>query len=154
MKPACLFTTILRGRLELLDWGVKTYREPDPFYKSHLIQKRVEPLLTLYHPTLIVTNSMPTLKRSKEFGQDEIIQVIRDQARKHSAQLTNIARAETTRTFLDVAATTKTEIAAYITVLFPELAWKLPPPRKVWESEHYNMAIFDAIALGLTSVVS
>jgi hypothetical protein len=27
--------------------------------------------------------------------------------------------------------------------------WKLPPPRKAWQKEHHNMAIFDAAALGI-----
>src|SRR5689334_18522655 len=120
---------VLRNRLNLLDWGVKTYREPDPFHKSHLIQKRIEPFLALYRPALIVANSMPTLKPPKDFGQNDIIQAIRDQAHKHSAQLVLVDRTEVRRTFSDVAAVTKTEIAAYIARLFPELAWKLPPPK-------------------------
>jgi hypothetical protein len=32
--------------------------------------------------------------------------------------------------------------------MFPELLWKLPPKRRIWESEHPIMAMFDAVALG------
>ena len=32
--------------------------------------------------------------------------------------------------------------------MFPELLWKLPPKRKIWESEHPIMTMFDAIAMG------
>jgi hypothetical protein len=149
LRPQRLGFAVLKSKSQLLDWGVKTYREPDPFHKSHLIQKRIEPLLAIHCPAQIVTNFMPTLKQSKDFGQDDIVQPVRDQAGKHSAQLVLIDRAEVRRAFSDVDAVTKMEIAAYIARLFPELAWKLPPSKKMWESEHYNMAIFDAIALVL-----
>jgi hypothetical protein len=32
---------------------------------------------------------------------------------------------------------------------FPELAAKLPPKRKIWQSEDYRMSIFDAASLGV-----
>jgi hypothetical protein len=32
---------------------------------------------------------------------------------------------------------------------FPLLAWKLPRERKAWQTEQWNMPIFDAAALGL-----
>jgi len=34
---------------------------------------------------------------------------------------------------------------------FPELLPRLPTKRKIWESEHPRMAMFDAIALGFAS---
>jgi hypothetical protein len=33
---------------------------------------------------------------------------------------------------------------------FPELLSKLPAARKLWESEHERMSIFDALALAVT----
>ena len=43
-------------------------------------------------------------------------------------------------------ATTKYAIATVLIERFPDIAWKLPPKRRPWESEHYNAAIFDAAA--------
>jgi hypothetical protein len=56
---------------------------------------------------------------------------------------------------IDVAFTplgfrTREEIAEALTRIFPELIWHLPPKRKIWQSEHPRMTVFDAIALGLT----
>jgi hypothetical protein len=31
----------------------------------------------------------------------------------------------------------------------PDLAWRLPRPRKPWESEPRRMSVFDAAAIGL-----
>ena len=35
----------------------------------------------------------------------------------------------------------------------PELAAKLPPKRKIWQSEDYRMSIFDAAAVGVAYFV-
>ncbi|MDG7002208.1 MAG: hypothetical protein JRN15_24175, partial [Nitrososphaerota archaeon] len=44
---------------------------------------------------------------------------------------------------------TKYQIASTIAQMFPELRLKLPPKRRPWQTEHYNIAIFDAISLAL-----
>jgi hypothetical protein len=43
----------------------------------------------------------------------------------------------------------KYTIASALAKQFPELAAKLPPKRKIWQSEDYRMSIFDAVALGV-----
>ena len=45
---------------------------------------------------------------------------------------------------------TKHTIARAIADTLPALKPWLPPPRRIWESEHYSMAIFEAAALGVT----
>ena len=44
----------------------------------------------------------------------------------------------------------KYEIASLLAECFPVLHWELPPKRKIWESEHYRMSIFDAAALAVS----
>jgi hypothetical protein len=43
----------------------------------------------------------------------------------------------------------KYERARLIVASFPVLATRLPPKRRAWQSEHYQLIIFDAVALGL-----
>jgi len=43
----------------------------------------------------------------------------------------------------------KYEIACAVAERLPELASKLPPKRKIWQSEDYRMSIFDATAVGV-----
>lgn len=43
----------------------------------------------------------------------------------------------------------KYEIAKLVAERFPEIAWKLPPKRKVWQSESERQSIFDAISTGV-----
>jgi hypothetical protein len=45
--------------------------------------------------------------------------------------------------------TNKYEIASAVAAGLPELRTILPPKRRPWESERYNMSIFDAAAVGL-----
>ena len=45
---------------------------------------------------------------------------------------------------------TKDTIAKAIADSLPALKPWLPPKRRIWESEHYSMAIFEAAALGVT----
>jgi hypothetical protein len=42
----------------------------------------------------------------------------------------------------------KHEIASALAQQFPALASKLPPKRKIWQTECYRMSMFDAAALG------
>ncbi|HUZ06530.1 MAG TPA: hypothetical protein VMV89_03490 [Candidatus Paceibacterota bacterium] len=45
---------------------------------------------------------------------------------------------------------TKHDLAEMVAGQFPEqLGSKLPPKRKAWMSEHYQMGIFDAVGLAL-----
>ncbi|MGV6859626.1 MAG: hypothetical protein ACWA5X_11715 [bacterium] len=52
--------------------------------------------------------------------------------------------------FARFGATTKHEIAEALTEWLPALKTSLPPERKIWESEHYQMAAF-AIAFYFAS---
>jgi hypothetical protein len=57
-------------------------------------------------------------------------------------------KTEVGEVFRLVHAESKHEIASMLTQMFPELLWKLPPKRRVWESEHPIMTMFDAVAFG------
>ena len=52
--------------------------------------------------------------------------------------------------FARYGAITKEQIASFIADSLPELAPRLPAPRKPWMSEDYRMSIFDAAAFALT----
>ena len=44
----------------------------------------------------------------------------------------------------------KHEIAALLATRYPEIAWKLPKERKIYDREAWSMVVFDATALGVT----
>jgi len=67
-------------------------------------------------------------------------------------QVRQIARTAVLKCFspLEGPRATKYSIAKLLAEQFPVLLPKLPKPRRVWESETDNLAIFDALALAVT----
>jgi hypothetical protein len=60
------------------------------------------------------------------------------------------SRSDIARVFATFGVRKKDDIAAGVAHLIPELAPRLPRPRRIWESEHYGMALFEAAALAVT----
>jgi hypothetical protein len=59
------------------------------------------------------------------------------------------------RAYFDAkGATTRYQVASLLSQKFPELGWKLPRPRKAWETEYREMSIFDAAAIGIAYLKS
>jgi hypothetical protein len=115
-----------------------------------LAQKRIAPLLALFRPTVLVANHVTSRNVSSRSGHYHIVRAIEKMARKQSAELVLFSRGDMQRVFGTASAITKEGIAAQVALMFSELTWKLPPVRKTWETEHHNMPIFDAVAIGIT----
>ena len=49
-----------------------------------------------------------------------------------------------------MGAKSKDDIAEMVAKRVPELEMRLPPRRRLWESEHFSMGVFEAAALALT----
>lgn len=149
VRPQRFGFAVLKGPQKLLDWGVSTHYvgNDDPLT---IIRKRIVPLLRIYAPSALVVRKV-TARESERYSQlQPIANAVKEQAERHSIKLAFVGRDEVRHTFGKLGTTTKYEIAARVTKFFPELTWQLPPRRKPWESEHHNMAIFDAVALGFS----
>lgn len=57
------------------------------------------------------------------------------------------SRADVRACFSYYGAVSKDEIARELAKLMPEFAPKVPPMRRLWMPEHYQMSLFDALAL-------
>ena len=77
-----------------------------------------------------------------------ILRSVRREASSHLIPVHLIKGAEVRAVFRVFRAKSRHEIATMLAQMFPELLWKLPPKRKIWESEHFRMAMFDTVALG------
>ena len=42
--------------------------------------------------------------------------------------------------------------AVALAARFPEIGWKLPLKRRAWDSEHYSMSLFEALAIATYGV--
>lgn len=129
-----------------MDWGVKDVRKNKT--RDCLLKARV--LMHMLQPSTLVLEDVrhPSSRRSKRVK--ELIEKLARLAKGRGITVEKCSRQDVLTTFARMGARNKDDIATAVTKLVPELVQRLPRRRKIWDSEHYSMAIFEAAALALT----
>jgi hypothetical protein len=129
---------------ELLDAGVWTFRSPAQ------IAGVLRPIIRLFTPSVIVIKIADHNDRQYRGGMAANVRCIRSEAATRSIPIDRVTT-KWVRNTLGGFAKNKEHVAGVVVRTFPSLGWKMPPTRerKPWISEGWNMAIFDAIAIGL-----
>lgn len=129
---------------ELLDTGVRTFRS------ATQIGGTLRPLITLFTPSVVVIKIARHNDMQYRGSMAVIAKCIRREATARSIPVDRVTT-EWVCNALGGTARNKEDIAREVIQIFPSLSWKLPPTRehKPWVSEGWNMAIFDAVAVGL-----
>ena len=138
---------VFEGPNRLLDWGMVFYPLNNDVQRA-AASKRVASLLTLYIPSVIVVGRTRLLNVRNGSGVRPILRSIRRESSSRLIPVHLMKRADVRKVFRLAHVKTKHEIASFVAQMFPELLWKQPPKRRIWESEHPIMAMFDAVALG------
>jgi len=125
---------------ELLDWGVKSFRLGVNAVKIPAWQK-VAALLSEFRPSIVVIRESPARESAWLAG------MIMTLAKERNVAVRMVSASALQKRFPGHGAN-KHGIAVALSVRFPELADRVPPRRKPWQSEDYRMSIFDAAALG------
>ena len=136
---------VFEGSKQLLDYGLCLYGSSGG---PTAARKRMAELLKLFSPSMI---SIRAVRRKKAFGAvgvRPILAAIKREAAACEIPMQFLETTQVKKIFQRFRAHTKHEIASVVAQLFPELVWKLPPKRKVWQKEHYRMAMFEAIGVG------
>lgn len=128
----------------MLDSGTRAHLESKPEQKG-ISERALSELLKLWSPAAIVVKR----QRWELAGDWPIRQALLGQAKERSIDIRLLDQAQLSNCFHRLGCSTKQDVAEILARLFPELVWNLPPRRKVWESEHSRMSVFDAIALGV-----
>jgi len=147
--PQRLGFAVFKGPKKLLDWGGSTYVRGNKA-DAVLLCQRISSLLTIYGPSVVVARNIAGNEIRRYADIRPIVRLVRVQAEKFSAEAVLMGRQEVRYAFRRFGNTTRYNIAAQVAIFFPELLWKLPPPRKPWQKERYSMAMFDAVAMGIT----
>jgi hypothetical protein len=143
IRPKRIGYTVFEGPTRLLDWGVIRIRQKKT--------DRITFLLKTFRPSILVLRKITRNDRRDRPKVREMIRTVRHQARSLSIPSLFISMARIKRVLGPyVKKSTKQQYAALIVECFPELAWQLPPRRKAWQKEHWNMPLFDSAALGTT----
>jgi hypothetical protein len=149
LRPRRFGYSVFEGPRFLLDWGANAYpSNGDP--EGTVAARRLAALLRFSNPSAVVVKMERWESAKNDSVVRSMVEAITRETSSRSIPICLVGQNELASTFRDLQCETKYEIASVLTRIFPELLWKLPPPRRIWESEHPRMTIFDAIALGFT----
>ena len=130
----------------VIDWGVKEVRANK--LRDCLLKARV--LMHMVQASVLVIEDVhdSSSRRSKRIRV--LVEKLAELATQRGMTVVRCSRIDVLTVFGKMGAHNKDEIAAAVVKLVPELAPRLPPRRRIWESEHYSMGMFEAAALALT----
>lgn len=135
---------VLEGQNTLVDWGVRNVEGN----KNAQSLKRVEELIAQYQPGVLVLQDIEDSRHSRRLKTLSRKIIAMAKACKVSVKL--FSHEQLQRIYFGDGEGTKHALAEMIAKRFPEeLGSRLPPKRKPWVSEYYQMDIFDAVALAL-----
>jgi hypothetical protein len=137
---------LFEGPSSLFDWSTADVRRD----RNAGSISRIEELFDKYGPAVL---ALETFEKVTTGRAGRIRKLSRDIVR--AAQSRGIAvhiysRAEIAKAFGSESVVPREKIAAAVAERAPALADRLPKPRKIWESESPNMALFAAAACALT----
>ena len=130
----------------LVDWGIRTVKGD----KNAQCLVHVEAMIALYQPTVLVLQDHldEDFKRSPRVRT--LIAEMNALARRRKVSVKRFSNAQVRTAICGDEQKTKHDVAEKLAEEFPEeLASRLPPKRRAWMSEAYQMGIFDAVALAM-----
>jgi hypothetical protein len=147
LRPRSFGYVVFEGPDRLLDWGVRSFRRGVNAVRIPRA-KKLATLLEESMPSAVVlqkswSHAKNNQKRSKAL--DAALRV----AKKTGTAVRLVGSHAVIKAFGSQGHLTKYQVASAVAERFPELAVRLPPQRKPWQSEDYRMSIFDAAALGV-----
>jgi hypothetical protein len=131
---------VFEGPDQLLDWGVRSFRQGVNAVKIPMGVK-LQSLLNRYRPQLVVLKVPTRAKLSKKVHAVEALA----KSQRISVRLVSGAFV---RGAFPGNNKNKDQIAAVIAPRYPDLLPRLGPKRKAWQAEKYSMSVFDAAAIG------
>jgi hypothetical protein len=133
---------------KLFDWGIRVYGGTKQRAKD-AVENRISSLLDSYVPSTLVIRKIRVRSPKTARQLRRIINTIRREARQTPVTVHVLSAGAVMKFFAQSGLRTKYEIASTLAEWFEDVAWQLPKKRKTWQSERFNMAIFDAVATGV-----
>jgi Holliday junction resolvasome RuvABC endonuclease subunit len=111
---------------------------------------KIEKLMNFFRPEVVVLQDV----NAKDHHRAPRIKVLHQQiielAARHKCKVVLFSGKELRVAILGNVRGTKHQMAEMLAQKFPELAGKLPPKRRAWESEDGRMDMFDAVGLAVS----
>jgi hypothetical protein len=128
----------------VLEWGVKETRRD----KNAGATAKIAAMIRDIKPAAVVIENWVHASCRRSERVRVLLRDIAVQASKNGSAAMVYSRQHIRQAF-GAAGKSKDTIAAAIATQLPALRPMLPPKRRIWESEHHSMAIFEAAALAL-----
>ena len=144
---------VFDGPSRLQGWGTRRYGGTGQRPRG-TVATRINALLDFYTPPVVVIRKprIHSPETSRHVG--DVINAIRIEAKRRAADVHVVSATTVKKFFTQSGLASKDEIASTLAERFEEITWKLPKKRKKWQSERYNMLIFDAVATGVAFFAS
>ncbi|MDA2933537.1 hypothetical protein MYX82_04255 [Acidobacteria bacterium AH-259-D05] len=137
---------IMEGPNALLDAGIKHIRQD----KNTGCLRRIAELLEHYQLDAVIVEDHNGKGSRRCLRVQRLIRAIHHLAAKSNIATYSFSREKVRNAFSRFGAFNRYEIATAIVDHLPQLAPRLPPPRKLWMTEDDRMSIFDAVSFALT----
>jgi hypothetical protein len=144
VHPQSFGFVVFEGPNQILSWGIRSFRPGVNAVKTPAGEKLFT-VLDKFTPSAIVIRERETARKTKK---SKMLGTIERQALSRKIAVTFMSRTDVNRAFVGFDSN-KYEVASALAKQFPALASRLPPKRKIWQSEDYRMGIFDAAAVGV-----
>ena len=141
IHPRSFGYVVIEGPGQLLDWGVRRSYRKTKNHPEVLVGGRLLPLLKIWKPGVVVTRVGDR--------REKVIQLLFRRLKKESGAASSLPIRNSPDHHVGRH---KYQRAVEMAARFPEIGWKLPSKRKPWESEHYSMSIFEALAIAIAYV--
>lgn len=138
---------LMDAPLSPVDWGTREGRGP---HKNALCLAKVAALLDAHQPDVLVLQDIKGRHSLRTARIGRLSRSIDTLALEHTVSVHRFSRSDVKRCFERFGARTRYEIAMAIAKRIPAYEPFLPPPRKLWMSDHPRMSIFSAAALAIT----
>lgn len=131
------------------DWKVRNVRGLFS-ERNGRVTEEIEQAIERYCPdiVLIEDTSVKGSRRSDRIRR--LYRSIKHMAVNRAIDVHRISQVKVKMAFAPVGAKTKYEIAQAIAREMPEIAFRLPKKREIWQTEPTVMGLFAAVALGVT----
>lgn len=137
---------VMDGFDNLADWGMKEAKGD----KNKVALNKVRELVGRYQPELLVIPNTEVENSRRSTRIKKLTRKIKELGQSKGTKVAAYTLEEMHAVFSEGKKGTKHDIAVKLGARFPdELGNRVPPKRKLWQSEDSRMDIFDAVALAL-----
>lgn len=135
---------VMEGESRLIGYGNKVIKKD----KNARVLAHIEKIIARYQPDILALHNVTAKGTHRHFRIKNLHWKVVALAKKRKIKVENLSNKELRYALVGNECGTKYEMAEILTKQFPdELAHRLPPKRKLYDSEDARMDIFDAVGL-------